>query len=624
MKGFVLGISAYYHDSAAALVYKGEVVAAAQEERFTRKKHDPSFPTNAIKYVIQEMGITLADIDEIVFYDKPFLKFERLLETYHAFAPQGLRSFLSAMPIWIKEKLFLKSTLEKELTKISGSSKDIKGKILFSEHHLSHAASAFFPSPFSEAAILTIDGVGEWTTTTIAKGEGNSIKIIKELSFPHSIGLLYSAFTYYVGFKVNSGEYKLMGLAPYGEVASERVERFKKIILTELIDLKDDGSIMLNMDYFNFAVGLTMCRNNLWEKIFGIAKRDGESEIGQEYMDLALAIQEVTNEIVLRLAKTAKLLTGCENLVMAGGVALNCVANGELLRSKIFTNIWIQPAAGDAGGALGAALAVWHIYNNGPRDLVSIGADSMNGSYLGPQFTDKEVAAFCRCTAAVATHFQDFNELAGKTASLLSDGRVVGWFQGRMEWGPRALGNRSILGDPRDSNMQKKLNLKIKYREGFRPFAPSVLEEDIGDFFDIDIHSPYMLLVAPVARQHRTEEPESYSELDLYQRLYHIRSSIPAITHVDYSARIQSVNSSINKRYWQLINAFKNITGVGMVVNTSFNVRGEPIVCTPEDAYRCFMRTEMDYLVINNFLFAKNDQPKFVENQNWKELFELD
>jgi carbamoyltransferase len=614
----ILGISAFYHDSAAALVVDGEIVAAAHEERFTREKQDSSFPSRAVSYVLEEAGLELGDIAAVAFYDKPYLKFERLLETYHGFAPRGLKSFLSAMPVWIKEKLFMRQLLRKEFEKLGGSNP----KILFPEHHLSHAASAFYPSPFSEAAILTLDGVGEWATCTIGVGRGNKIEILRELDFPHSLGLLYSAFTYYCGFKVNSGEYKLMGLAPYGRPGSPQVEKWKESILSELVDLREDGSFLLNMDYFDYATGLTMCVDEKWEKLFGVPRRKSETDLNQDTMDLALAIQEVTEEIVLRLAGTARELTGCDYLVMAGGVSLNCVANGKLLRSGLFRDIWIQPASGDAGGALGAALAGWHVYLDKPREAV--GRDIMKGALLGPEYGPREIAKVARRHQAPYKVYDDFDALCMEAAGLLEEGQVVGWFQGRMEYGPRALGNRSILGDARRPEMQKKLNLKIKYREGFRPFAPSVMEECIPEFFELDRPSPYMLLVAPVREERRNPLPEGYHSLPLYERLYHLRSDVPAITHIDYSARIQSVNREVHPRYWQLIDAFRRRTGYGVIVNTSFNVRGEPIVCTPEDAYRCFMGTEMDYLVMGDFLFKKEEQPRYDDRDYWQQKYELD
>jgi carbamoyltransferase len=619
MSGAILGISAYYHDSAAALLENGEIIAAAHEERFTREKHTSVFPTNAVKYVLEEGNIQLKDLDAVAFYDKPFLKFERLLETYHGFTPEGLKSFTSAIPVWIKEKLFMRKMLQDELAKIGPG----KVQMLFPEHHLSHAASAFYPSPFEEAAILTIDGVGEWATATIGMGKGSEIKMMRELDFPHSLGLLYSAFTYYCGFKVNSGEYKLMGLAPYGHPDSEQTKKYIKQIVDHLVDIREDGSILLNMEYFNYATGLTMCRNEKWESLFGIPPREQESELDQSYMNMALAIQQVTEDIVFLMAETAHKLTGSRFLVMAGGVALNCVANGKLLRRGTFEDIWIQPAAGDAGGALGAAYAVWHI-SQGKDRVITSNRDAMKGAYIGPEFGPDEIRSVSKRYRANFKHYPNFEDLCKVAAELLERGMVVGWFQGRMEYGPRALGNRSILGNPCLPETQKKLNLKIKYREGFRPFAPAVLEEDIEEYFDLDRPSPYMLLVAPVKEKHRNPLPKDYDLMKMYERLYHVRSDVPAITHIDYSARIQSISKDTNERFWNLLNAYKEKTGFGLLVNTSFNVRGEPIVCTPEDAYRCFMRTEMDYLVMENFLFIKEEQPKWQEKKDWKEEFKLD
>ena len=526
----ILGISAYYHDSAAAILIDGEILAAAHEERFTRKKHDLSFPGNACKYVLQEAGLDYKDLSAVSFYDKPYLKFERLLETYHAFSPKGLRSFISAMPVWIKEKLFMKKMLKEELAKLGEGNVPI----YFPEHHLSHAASAFFPSPFEDAAILTIDGVGEWATTTLGHGNGNSIKIIKELHFPHSLGLLYSAFTYYTGFKVNSGEYKLMGLAPYGNPKSEQTKAFKKKIINELIDIREDGSLLLNMAYFDFATGLKMTNDRKWFELFAIPPRTQESEIGMDYMNMALAIQQITEEIVFKLATDVKKLTQSRYLVMAGGVALNSVASGKLLKKNIFDDIWIQPAAGDAGGSLGAAYTVWHT-GMGKKRIARSNPDSMQGSYLGPEYNSKDILKVLKKYGAQYNHNEDFNKLSSDVAVLLSKGKVVGWFQGRMEYGPRALGNRSILGDARNPEMQKKMNLKIKYREGFRPFAPSVLEEDIPLYFNLDRPSPYMLLVVPVKEERRNKLPDDFDQLPLYERLYYLRSDMPAITHIDYS-----------------------------------------------------------------------------------------
>jgi carbamoyltransferase len=619
MKRAILGISAYYHDSAAALLMDGTVTAAAQEERFSRKRHDAGFPVNAARYVLEEAGLKYSDLHAVAFYDKPFLKFERLLETYNAFAPKGLTSFSSAIPVWIKEKLFMKRLLRQHLKELG------KGEvpIFFPEHHLSHAASAFYPSPFAEAAILTVDGVGEWATTTISHGRDKDITILRELTFPHSIGLLYSAFTYYTGFKVNSGEYKLMGLAPYGNPDSPTTAEFVKKITTHLVDIRDDGSLLLNMEYFDYATGLKMVNEERWQRLFGVPARQPETPLEQVYMDMALAIQQVTEDIVLKLARTARQLTGSRYLTMAGGVALNCVANGKLLQAGIFDDIWIQPAAGDAGGALGAAYAVWHIRDREDRRLPA-GPDAMSGSFLGPEFSSRAIERTITRYGAVGRQYADLCELTREVASTLAEGKVVGWFQGRMEFGPRALGGRSILGDPRNPEMQKRMNLKIKYREGFRPFAPTVLEEDVRDHFELDRRSPYMLLVLPVRKEKRVPLPANYHELSLSDRLYFLRSDLPSITHVDYSARIQTVSREVNPRYWQLLHQFKELTGYGMVVNTSFNVRGEPIVCTPEDAYRCFMRTEMDCLVMGDYVLHKADQPKFEETGDWRNEFNLD
>ncbi|MFH1913898.1 MAG: carbamoyltransferase [Pseudomonadota bacterium] len=618
MSEAILGISAFYHDSAAALLVDGKIVAAAQEERFTRRKHDSAFPTNAARFVLDEAGVAFGDLAAVAFYDKPYIKFERLLETYNGFAPRGLASFLASMPVWVKEKLFMRHILKEEFRKLGQGSP----KLLFPEHHLSHAASAFFPSPFEEAAILTVDGVGEWATTTIGKGSGNAITVLRELHFPHSLGLLYSAFTAFCGFKVNSGEYKLMGLAPYGNPDSERVARWIETIHHELIDLRDDGSMLLNMDYFAYATGLTMFYSGKWENLFGIPARQPEDDIDQEHMDLALAIQQVTEEVVFRLAETARSLTGCDKLVMAGGVALNCVANGKLIRRGTFDDVWVQPAAGDAGGALGAALAAWHIGQD--KERTPVAPDSMQGCYLGPEFGPVSIARAARRHDAPFTRFDDFDALCTRVSDLLAEGNCVGWFQGRMEYGPRALGNRSILGDPRHPDMQRKLNLKIKYREGFRPFAPSVLAEEAANYFELDRPSPYMLIVAPVAEHRLKALPDGYNDMPMYERLYVLRSDIPAVTHVDSSARIQTISADTNPRYWQLVNTFLHRQGCGLVVNTSFNVRGEPIVCIPEDAYRCFMRTEMDCLVMGDFLFLKQDQPPWREQGDWRDAFELD
>ena len=618
----ILGISAFYHDSAAALIEDGRIVAAAQEERFTRKKHDPDFPANAVAYCLQYGGLTINQLDAIVFYDKPLLKFERLLETYYTFAPKGLRSFLMAIPVWLKEKLFLKRLIRQELEKL-GYDPAKKVKLLFPEHHLSHAASAFYPSPYERAAILTVDGVGEWATASIGLGEGKDITILKELRFPHSLGLLYSAFTYFLGFRVNSGEYKLMGLAPYGDPDAPEVAHYLALIKEKLVELREDGSVWLNQEYFDYATGLTMVNEDKWANLFGFPRREPNDELQAHHCNLGLAIQHLTEEAVLNMAREAKRLTNADAIVLAGGVALNCVSNGKLQKVGIFKDLFIQPAAGDAGGALGAALAAYHIYF-GQERVVTTERDAMRGSYLGPTFSDLDVELMAVRYKGVATHFTDFGELSRQTAQLLADGNVVGWVQGRMEFGPRALGGRSILGDPRNAEMQKKLNLKIKYRESFRPFAPSVLAEDCADYFDYDGTSPYMLLVHPVAENRRTELPANYASFPLREKLYYQRSDLPSITHIDFSARIQTVHKDTNPRYYQLIDAFKQLTGYGVIVNTSFNVRGEPIVCTPDDAYRCFMRTEMDYLVVGNYLFDKRQQPQWQEKDNWKEEFVLD
>jgi carbamoyltransferase len=617
----ILGISAYYHDSAAALIINGRVVAAVQEERFTREKHTAEFPVNAVRYCLEYAGLGIDELDAVVFYDKPFLKFERLLETYYAFAPRGLVSFLKAMPVWLNEKLFLKKQILDGL-KEAGDYTKKKLKLLFTEHHLSHAASAFYASPFGEAAILTVDGVGEWCTTSLGMGKDNKITLLKEMNFPHSVGLLYSAFTYYLGFTVNSGEYKLMGLAPYGNAESDTTKGYVEKIRNNLVDIKEDGSIWLNQAYFNYAAGLRMTHDKKWEQLFGVARRSEADELQQQHCNLAWAIQHITEEIIIKMATTLKALTGAENLCMAGGVALNCVANGKLQALGIFKNIFIQPAAGDAGGALGAALAAAHLYFDAPR-TVEAGNDQMQGTYLGPDFSDKEIEQVCKNTKAVYTYYKNLNELCDATAFHIADGKVVGWFQGRMEFGPRALGNRSILADARNADMQKKLNIKIKNREGFRPFAPSVLSEVAGDYFNLDTASPYMLLVAPVKEALRKQLPQNYDQMALWDKLYFQRSAIPAVTHLDFSARVQTVNKHTNPKYHALISAYKKLTGLGLIVNTSFNVRGEPIVCTPYDAYRCFMSTEMDYLVMGNYVFAKTEQPD-AANPKWKTEFKKD
>ena len=611
---YILGISAFYHDSAACIIKDGEIIAAAQEERFTRKKHDASFPHHAIKYCIQEAQINAEQIDSVVFYEKPFIKFERLLETYLAFAPKGFISFAKAMPAWIKDKLFQKSAIIKELKSIFGKNTNWHERLMFSEHHLSHAASAFYPSPFESAAVLTLDGVGEWTTTSIAVGKGSDLKVLKEIHFPHSLGLLYSAFTYYTGFKVNSGEYKVMGLAPYGKPC------YANLIREKLITVADDGSFQLDMSYFDYATGLTMT-NKKFNALFGGPPRVSETELTQREMDLAASVQKVTEDIVVQLAKGIAKETGERNLCLAGGVALNCVANGILLREKIFDNIWIQPAAGDAGGALGAALSVWHLNNQGERKISSIG-DAMKGSYLGPVFSDIEIEEELKSCGAVFKKYSE-DELIKNVASALANEKAVGWMQGRMEFGPRALGGRSIIADPRSPKMQKQLNLKVKYRESFRPFAPSVLREDVGEWFEHYIDSPYMLLVADVQKDKRRTMTVEEKALFGIEKLNVSRSSVPAITHIDYSARIQTVHKDTNPLYHALISNFKNMTGCPLIVNTSFNVRGEPIVCTPKDAFKCFMGTDLDVLALGNFLLIKEQQDKTLK-KNYEERYELD
>lgn len=603
----ILGISAFYHDSAACLVRDGVIVGAAQEERFTRKKHDESLPTHAIDYCLKTAGISIKDVDIVVFYEKPFLKFERLLETYLAYAPLGIRSFIKAMPVWIKEKLWIKDILEEKL--------NYRGKILFTEHHQSHAASAFFPSPFQEAAVLTMDGVGEWATTSLAVGRGNNLELLKEIRFPHSLGLLYSAFTYYTGFKVNSGEYKVMGLAPYGE------PKYKDLILKELIDLKEDGSFKLNMKYFNYPAGLTMT-NDHFHKLFGGPPRRPESKLTQREMDLARSVQEVTEEVMLRVARFARKETGMKNLCLAGGVALNCVGNGKILKEKIFENIWIQPAAGDAGGAMGAALFAWYEYLGNVR-VADGKKDSLRGSYLGPEFTNETIEQFLKEKNISYTKLSD-QVMAETVADLIAKENVLGWFWGRMEFGPRALGARSIIGDARSPKMQSVMNLKIKFRESFRPFAPSVLQERVSDYFEIQSESPYMLLVAPVKESRRFNISEKDQSLFGIDKLNVAHSDIPAVTHVDYSARIQTVDRQNNGLYYQVIKKFDEKYGSGVIVNTSFNVRGEPLVCTPQEAYMCFMRTQMDYLVLGNCLLDKKNQPALAQDSDWKKEFELD
>ncbi len=610
----ILGISAYYHDSAAALLREGEIVAAAQEERFSRRKHDARFPSNAIEYCLAEAGIHVTDLSYVVFYDKPLIKFERLIETYLSYAPSGIRSFLAAMPVWLKEKLYLKETLKRELAALGNCDRARLPKLLFAEHHQSHAASAFYPSPYDRAAILCLDGVGEWATTTAWLGNGAEMTPLWEIDFPHSLGLLYSAFTYYTGFKVNSGEYKLMGLAPYGE------PRFRDLILDKLIDLRADGTFRLDMQYFNYCTGLTMT-NARFDALFGGPARTAEGRLGQREMDIAASIQAVTEEVVLRLGRTIHSETGERNLCLAGGVALNCVANGRLLREGPFENIWVQPAAGDAGGALGAASIAWHDFLGKPRCVN--GSDAMRGAYLGPKFDDDQIRAALDGFAAKYERLDD-DALFERVAGLLEAENVVGWFQGRMEFGPRALGGRSIIGDARSSKMQSVMNLKIKYRESFRPFAPAVLAERVSDYFEHDRESPYMLMVAPIRKSLRVDLTDDQRALFGVDKLNLKRSQIPAVTHVDYSARIQTVHESTNPRFYRLLRAFEARTGCAVLVNTSFNVRGEPIVHSPEDAYRCFMRTEMDYLVVENYLLTKSDQPQWERDDSWKRAFELD
>jgi len=612
----ILGISAYYHDSAACLVQDGEIVAAAQEERFTRKKHDPRFPRRAVEYCLAQGGIRIKDLKYVVFYDKPLIKFERLLETYLGFAPNGIQSFLAAMPVWMKEKLFLRNLLKKEVLACSnGLDTSALPEFLFGEHHESHAASAFYPSPYDRAGVLCMDGVGEWATTSAWLGQGNTLTPLWEIPFPHSIGLLYSAFTYYTGFKVNSGEYKVMGLAPYGE------PKYVKAIYEHLLDLKPDGTFRMNMEYFNYCIGLTMTSRK-FDDIFGGPPRQAESKFSQREMDLARSIQEVTEEVMLRLSRTMHRETGVDYLCLAGGVALNCVGNGRVLREGPFKGMWIQPAAGDAGGAVGAALSAWHQYENKPRTADNK-KDQMKGSYLGPAFSNEEVEARLKTLRAVYRRLEE-PALYERVAEELAAGKVVGWHQGRMEFGPRSLGGRSILGDARNTTMQSVLNLKIKYRESFRPFAPSVLRERVSDYFQMDCDSPYMLLVAPVLEKRRLPCDPGQKELWGIDLLNVPRSDIPSVTHIDYSARVQTVHEETNPRYYKLLKVFEEKTGYATCVNTSFNVRGEPIVCTPEDSYRCFMRTEMDLLVIENYVLRKEDQTPLEGDSDWKKEFALD
>lgn len=614
---YILGISAYYHDSAAALLKNGHIVAAAQEERFTRIKHDAAFPRQAIEYCLTEAGIGLDQITHVVFYDKPLLKFERILETYLSYAPKGFTSFLASMPVWLKEKLFLKTTLAKELCHLSGLSRAHLPPLYFTQHHQSHAASAFFPSPFKKAAVLCLDGVGEWATSSLWLGENNKLTPLWEINFPHSLGLLYSAFTYFTGFKVNSGEYKLMGLAPYGQ------PKYVHTILDHLIDVKADGTFRLNMAYFNYATGLSMT-NRSFAQLFDGPARKSESDITQREMDLAASIQVVTEQIVQKLAHTAYKECGTPNLCLAGGVALNCVSNGKLLKNGPFIDIWIQPAAGDAGGALGAAFALWYDYLNQPRNIPpSYDTDSMKGSYLGPQFTVSAITAYLDTINAQYDVLSD-GELNTTAAALLTKENVIGWFQGRMEFGPRALGARSIIGDARSPKMQSTMNLKIKYRESFRPFAPVIKADKVNDWFDFNHPSPYMLMVSPIHSSKKISIPTSQETLFGIAQLKISRSSIPAVTHVDYSARIQTVHPETNPKFYDLLDKFEQLTGYPILINTSFNVRGEPIVCTPQDAYRCFMRTDMDYLILENVILSKKEQPLWEEKHNWQNEFALD
>ena len=613
-KLYILGISSFYHDSAACLIKDGEIIAAAQEERFTRKKHDARFPSKAIQYCLKEANISASQVDNVVFYEKPFVKFERLLETYLAFAPKGFTSFAKAMPVWIKDKLFQKSVIINELKATLDKDINWGERLLFSEHHLSHAASAYYPSPFNSAAVLTLDGVGEWTTTSLAIGKGRDLKVVKEINFPHSLGLFYSAFTYYIGFKVNSGEYKVMGLAPYGE------PRYADLIREKLITVSEDGSFQLDMSYFSYATGLTMT-NKKFDSLFGGPRRKPETELTQREMDLAASIQEVTEDILIKLAKGIAKDTGERNLCLAGGVALNCVANGVLLREKVFDNIWIQPAAGDAGGALGAALSAWYLHHKKDR-YISAQRDAMKGGYLGPAFSDVEVEADLKECGAVYKNLSE-EDLIEQVADALANSKAIGWMQGRMEFGPRALGGRSIIADPRSPNMQKQLNLKVKYRESFRPFAPSVLSEDVNEWFEHDTNSPYMLMVAYVKNDKRRTMTEKEDSLFGIEKLNIPRSSVPAITHVDYSARIQTVHADTNPRFHAVVSKFKEKTGFPIVVNTSFNVRGEPIVCTPADAFKCFMGTELDILAVGNFLLVKDEQDKSLQNK-YEVFYELD
>jgi carbamoyltransferase len=626
---YILGISAYYHDAGVALIKDEKIIAAVQEERFTRKRQDDGFPFESIKYCLKEANISLNDIEYITFYDKPFIKFERLLETYLTEAPKGFQSFLMSIPLWLKDKLFLKETLSREFQSLylalnpgkEGEAKEFKkiiqDKFMFGEHHQSHAASAYYPSPFEEAAILTVDGVGEWATTSLGYGKGNKIELLKEIHFPHSLGLLYSAFTYYTGFKVNSGEYKVMGLAPYGQPV------YVELIKNHIIDIKDDGSFKLDMSYFNYTTGLTMTSDK-FHKLFGAEPRQREGELGQVVMDLAASIQVITEEIMIKLAKHARDVTGSKNLCLAGGVALNCVANGKLLEKKIFDNIWIQPAAGDAGGALGGAYSVYYQELDKPRTVNPNDMDKMEGAFLGPRFSDDEIKKYLDSIDAKYEYIENEDKLVDYVSDALVEQKVIGWHYDRMEFGPRSLGHRSIIGDPRSQEMQSTMNLKIKYRESFRPFAPSVLSEKVTEWYGINVDSPYMLLVAPVKKSRQIKISEDQDKLFGIEKLNTPRSEIPAVTHVDYSARIQTVHKETNPRYHKLISRFEEKTGCPTIVNTSFNVRGEPIVCTPEDSYRCFMRTEMDVLVIDNFILYKAKQLKYEDKGKWQDEFELD
>lgn len=618
----ILGISAFYHDSAAAILLDGQVIAAVQEERFTREKHTAVFPVESIKYCLEEAGLTIDELDAVVFYDKPLLKFERLLQTYYTFAPRGVFSFLKAMPVWMHEKLFLKNQIYKGLKKIERFDKK-KLRLLFPEHHLSHAASAFYASLFEQAAILTIDGVGEWSTASIAFGKGADITMLRQMEFPHSLGLLYSAFTYYLGFRVNSGEYKLMGLAPFGNPESEETRGFTQKIKTELIDLKEDGSIWLNQAYFKYATGLRMIRERKWNQLFGLSRRVPESEFLQVHANLALAIQQLTEEIVIRLASTAKGITKAKNLCLAGGVALNGVANGKLYKSGIFEKIYIQPAAGDAGGALGAAQAANYLYFKEKRELAST-KDRMQGTFLGPAFSAKEIQNCNKKVKATSKQFDDFEDLTSFIANELSKGKIVGWFQGRMEFGPRALGNRSILADARDPQMQEKLNRKIKFRESFRPFAPAILEAYCSDYFELNTPSPYMSLVVSLKEKRQLPLPNNYFGMSLMDRLAIPRSDIPAVTHLDFSARVQTVHEETNPRFKALLQAFAKKTGCPLLINTSFNLRGEPIVANPMDAYRCFMSTEMDFLVIGDYVYDKKEQTGKDQPEKWRQYYRAD